>query len=85
MIDVPDLESLNERSENRKIVDRLPEWLANRWKRKVNVYKSEKRTFPKLRYFANFIKEEAEIASEEGTTETTNHKASTKQQDTSQR
>lgn len=78
MSDVPDLESLNDRSENRKMVDKLPEWLANRWKRKVNDYKTKNRIFPKLRYFADFIRDEAEVASEEVTTES-NHKTSTKQ------
>ena len=69
MTDISDLCSLNDGSEIKKMTDKLPDWLANCWKRKVTSYKNKNNTYPRLSEFASFVMEEAEIAPEEVTTE----------------
>lgn len=60
--DVPALGSLNDWSEIKKIVDKLPDWLTNNWKRKVNAFKTKHKVYPKLKDLAEFVKQETEIS-----------------------
>ncbi|XP_067947081.1 uncharacterized protein [Watersipora subatra] len=69
MDDVPALCSLNDWSEIRKVVDKLPDWLVNQWKRKVTSYKRKHKVYPKLKDLTEFLQDEVEVNGTEVTTE----------------
>jgi hypothetical protein len=56
------LSVLNDQRENRKILDKLPDWLVNQWNRKVYKWREERGTHPPFEEFLNFIEREAEMA-----------------------
>ncbi|XP_067933081.1 uncharacterized protein [Watersipora subatra] len=61
MSTIPSLEILNDCNENEKMIQRLPDWLRNRWARKIaRIQVSEKR-YPDFCEFTDFIQEEAHV------------------------
>ncbi|XP_038165126.1 uncharacterized protein LOC119799356 [Cyprinodon tularosa] len=62
MTHVKSLEILNDCEENKKLVHKLPEWLASRWNRKTTEALKEKKEFPSFKDFATFMAMEAEVA-----------------------
>ena len=58
MSQVEDLKILNDCRENRKIVQKLPDWLTHRWARIV----SNQRAYPDFSQFVDFMVMEANIA-----------------------
>lgn len=59
---VKGLQILNDCEENQRLVQRLPEWLASSWNRKVTQALNESQEFPSFQDFAAFVSTEAEIA-----------------------
>jgi hypothetical protein len=53
---------LNDERENRKLLSKLPEWLANRWGRIVVENRRSKNAFPPFVDFMKFVVKEADIA-----------------------
>ena len=62
MTAIPGLEILNDNRENRKILQKLPDWIITRWSRIVSIAKKNKSRYPSFAEFANFISEESDIA-----------------------
>jgi hypothetical protein len=58
---IPSLNILNDCSENEKMVAKLPDWLRNRWARKVAKSLDDVDEYPDLRKFVDFLEEEARI------------------------
>jgi len=58
MTSIKGLEILNDCRENRKLLQKLPDWLVVRWSHVV----AEKLTFPDFKTFSEFIRKEADIA-----------------------
>ena len=58
------LRILDDDRENRKLVSKLPEHLANRWARLVSSWREEKHSFPTFETFVEFLRKEARIANE---------------------
>ncbi|CAI5694724.1 unnamed protein product [Oreochromis niloticus] len=56
------LDILNDCEENQKLVQKLPEWAASRWNRKVTQFMKDRQEFPAFQDFVNFMSLEAEIA-----------------------
>ena len=48
--------------ENRKMLQKLPEWIVNRWNRQVTHWKEKEKRFPPFKVFMEFMTTEAEIA-----------------------
>lgn len=61
MAHVPGLSILNDCKENQQMVKRLPEFLVQRWRRKVDSSLNEKGRYPAFAEFADFIGTEARI------------------------
>ncbi len=59
---VKGLEILNDCEENRKLVSKLPDWAAARWKRQATHTLSATQDFPTFQVFAHFMSIEAEVA-----------------------
>nr|XP_054594596.1 uncharacterized protein LOC129162115 isoform X1 [Nothobranchius furzeri]XP_054594597.1 uncharacterized protein LOC129162115 isoform X1 [Nothobranchius furzeri] len=61
MVHIKALEILNDSSENRKILVKLPDWLTARWNRKVMEMEEENGQFP-FSQFVRFLTRESRIA-----------------------
>ena len=61
---IPELEVLNDSRENKKLLQKLPDWVVNRWSRIVSMSRKEKGKFLSFAQFVDFISEEAGIASD---------------------
>ena len=59
---VKGLEILNDCEENQKLIQKIPDWIASSWNRKVTVPLMEDKDFPTFQDFAKCISVEAEIA-----------------------
>lgn len=59
---VKGIQILNDCEENQRLVQKLPDWLASSWNRKVTQTLNESQEFPSFQDFATFISMEAEIA-----------------------
>jgi hypothetical protein len=62
MEDVDELSVLNDSRENRKLLQKLPDWVVTRWSRTVAKVKAISGKYPNFFDFANFISAEAKIA-----------------------
>ncbi|XP_064633666.1 uncharacterized protein LOC135491624 [Lineus longissimus] len=62
MTDIRGLEVLNDCRENRRLLQKLPDWLAGRWGRVVARLKGPTDSFPRFSEFVKFVKDEATIA-----------------------
>lgn len=62
MSHVKSLGILNDCEENRKLVQKLPDWAVSRWNRKATEFLNKNQEFPSFQDFATFIAMEAEIA-----------------------
>ncbi|XP_054594125.2 uncharacterized protein [Nothobranchius furzeri] len=62
MAHIKALEILNDCSENRKILAKLPDWLTARWNRKVMEMEEENGQFPSFSQFVRFLTRESKIA-----------------------
>lgn len=62
MSHVKSLQILNDCEENRKLVQKLPDWAASRWNRKVTEILKRTQEFPSFQDFVTFMSMEAEIA-----------------------
>lgn len=56
------LDILNDCEENQKLVQKLPDWAASQWNRKVTQVMRDEQEFPTFQEFVFFIVTEAEIA-----------------------
>ncbi|XP_014677999.1 PREDICTED: uncharacterized protein LOC106817812 [Priapulus caudatus] len=61
MADIESLTILNDNRENRKLLQKLPDWIVTRWGRLVSRERDSTGTYPKFSSFAKFLAEEAEI------------------------
>lgn len=59
---VKGLQILNDCDENQKLVQKLPDWAASHWNRKVTEAFISSQDFPSFQSFAAFLSMEAEIA-----------------------
>lgn len=59
---IKSLEILNDCNENRKILSKLPDWLAASWNRKVIEIEEQTNQFPTFSQFIAFLTREAKIA-----------------------
>ena len=78
----PSMSSLNGIHENKRMQEKLPEWLVRRWARIIATYKSRS-GFPSFEVFADFVAAEAKIACDFcvlTTSEKTNKDSKTAQQ-----
>lgn len=64
MESMPELSFLNDNRENRKLIQKLPDWLINRWARIIAYTKQDKGRYPTFTEFTEFIATEATIAAE---------------------
>ena len=62
MAEMKGLEILNDTRENRKMLQKLPDWIVNRWTRLVADKKKKESIFPPFSEFVKFIVDEATIA-----------------------
>ena len=62
MSSISGLNILNDERESRKLLRKLPEWVVNRWSRKVASHRKEFGAYPDFVCFVNFIQQEADIA-----------------------
>ena len=62
MLDMKALEILNDNRENRKLLQKLPDWVVHRWSRIVSASWKSKGMYPNFSQFADFVTEEASIA-----------------------
>ena len=58
---ITNLSILNDERQNQLLLTKLPDWLVNRWTRKVRSYTRDKDIYPPFMEFVEFIKEEAEV------------------------
>ena len=56
------LDVLNDDRQNKKLLQKLPDWLVTRWCRIVANHREEKKKFPEFKVFVDFIVKEAKIA-----------------------
>lgn len=56
------LEVLNDVRENRKLLQKLPDWIVSRWARVAADSKRTKACYPSFGKFVDFLKEEADMA-----------------------
>ncbi|XP_071953133.1 uncharacterized protein [Antedon mediterranea] len=61
MKEMKGLEVLNDSRENRKILQKLPDWLVNRWRRNAVSAMQIKGSYPTFNDFSTFLTTEAEI------------------------
>ena len=59
---VKGLQVLNDCEENKKLLQKLPDWVTSRWNRHVTKRLKQMEDYPNFKEFADFIAEEAEIA-----------------------
>lgn len=59
---VKGLEILSDCEENLKLIQKLPDWLASSWNRRVTMALMEGKEFPTFEDFTNFVSLETEIA-----------------------
>ena len=64
MSTISNLRFLNDDRENRKLLQKCPEWLVNRWARTVSDYKRHIGSYPSFSDFVDFLEKEADIACE---------------------
>lgn len=64
MTTLSSLSFLDDPRENRKILMKLPDWVVQRWRRKVNLFTNEKGRFPSFDYFVRFLFDESEIVND---------------------
>ncbi|XP_050390455.1 uncharacterized protein LOC126809746 [Patella vulgata] len=55
------LNVLNDMRENRKLLNKLPDWLVMRWGRTVSDYRKKRQEFPPFSEFVGFVTDEADI------------------------
>ena len=58
----PSLGILNDELENRRILEKLPDWVVTRWARLVATNRQTHKAFPSFQKFVEFITQEADIA-----------------------
>ena len=68
------LHHLDDERENKKLMSKLPDWLVTRWGRTVVKWRQDRGSFPPFSVFADFINEEAVIACDPITSQTTSLK-----------
>lgn len=56
------LQVLNDCEENRKMLQKLPDWLTSRWNRHVTKQLRQTEEYPNFKEFADFVANEADIA-----------------------
>ena len=61
MVSMASLKILNDCNENSKLVEKLPDWLRNRWWRQVDKTDQMEDRYPSFREFAEFVQEEARV------------------------
>lgn len=61
MSELPQLSILDDPRENRKLIQKLPEWMSNRWSRVVATTLTSHQRYPKFEEFATFIEGEAQV------------------------
>ncbi|KAJ8333475.1 hypothetical protein SKAU_G00414830 [Synaphobranchus kaupii] len=59
---VKGLQVLNDCEENKKMLQKLPDWVTSRWNRHVTRQLKQTEDYPSFKEFADFIAQEAEIA-----------------------
>ena len=57
----PSLNVLNDDTQNRLILNKLPNWIVNRWAREVHKVRQSTRHYPTFAEFVSFLSNEAEI------------------------
>ena len=62
MDEISELQILNDSRENKRLLQKLPEWMVLKWARHVNTYQNKHMVFPPFSVFCRFIEKEAEIA-----------------------
>lgn len=62
MTSIPSLKFLDDDQENEKILEKLPDWVVNRWGRKVYDWEEEYDEFPPFSEFVKFLSKESDIA-----------------------
>ena len=62
MESLPELKILDDNRENKKMLQKVPEWVSRKWVRYVTTYQQKHSSFPKFSRFAAFLAKEAEIA-----------------------
>ena len=60
--EIKSLEILNDTRENRKMLQKLPDWIVTRWNRMVFDSRQKYGVYPNFDTFADFISQEAEIS-----------------------
>lgn len=55
---------LDDSQYQKRLIEKLPDWMANRWLRKVNEVKDTKGRYPTFAELADFIAKEADVASD---------------------
>lgn len=64
MIVIPELAVLNDCEQNERMSHKLPDWMKNKWARKVAKFKKENGAYPSFAKFSDFVKDEAEVMAE---------------------
>jgi hypothetical protein len=62
MTTITSLRFLNDSRENRKLLQKCPDWIVNKWARIVADYKGHLGSFPSFHDFVDFMEKEANIA-----------------------
>ncbi|XP_061759356.1 uncharacterized protein arhgef25a isoform X5 [Nerophis ophidion] len=62
MLQIKSLQILNDCHENQRMLSKLPDWLTERWNRKVVEIEDQCGSFPTFSHFVNFVEKEARIA-----------------------
>ena len=61
MSSLKELNILNDSQQNRSMYGKLPDWLSNRWKRKVTEFRKAQGSYPPFHAFVDFVKDESDI------------------------
>lgn len=62
MHSIPELKILDDNRENRKMLQKVPEWVTRKWARHVTTYEQKYSVFPKFTVFCQFLAKEADVA-----------------------
>lgn len=62
MSSVPDLKILEDNRENKKMLQKVPDWVVRKWVRQVATWKEKHGSFPTFALFCKFLSKEADIA-----------------------
>ena len=62
MPSVKGLDVLNDCQENKRILQKLPDWLTTRWNRTVTERMSRGKPYPIFKDFVTFLQEESKVA-----------------------